>query len=204
MAAGGTQQSVENPQAGRIDWTALLAVAALLTALAAVATTVIVWRAVHLDVQHAVFSAGLDSLWHCSDKWNSDDMADARSHAAAALLAGAPTADVNEVLDFFDQIAVLLNRGALDEEMVWHEFYWPMANYWFASQDYIERVQRDDPTAWADLGSVLPRLVAIEAQRKKRSTSDAAPSSKEIRDFLTDETGEGECTDDEEVRKTPL
>ena len=190
--------------AGKVDWTALMALAAAIAALAAVATTVVIVHDVREDAARGRFNAGLESLWHLTTEWNSDEMTDARSHAAAALLAAKPTADVNEVLDFFDEVALLLQRGALDEEMVWHEFYWPLANYWFASQEYIRQVQRDDPAAWTDLGMAVQRLVAVEARRKRQSTGAAVPSMKEMRDFLTDETGADECTDDEEVRKTPL
>jgi len=193
-----------NRSAGKVDWTALMALAATIAALAAVASSVIVVRGVREDAARTRFNAGLESLWHLTEEWNSEEMTDTRSHAAASLLAAKPTADVNAVLDFFDEVALLLQRGALDEEMVWHEFYWPIANYWFASQEYIQQVQHDDPTVWTDLNATVQRLVGIEARRKRQSTGMAVPSLKEMRDFLTDETGADECTDDEEVRKTPL
>jgi hypothetical protein len=190
---------------GRIDAAVLLALAAMVTALAAVVMAVVMFRAVREDAQHARFSAGLESLWRLRAEWNSDDMLDARTHAAAALLASAPTADVSEVLDFFDELALLVQRGIVDEDMVWFEFYWPMANYWFASQEYVHQTQRDTPGAWAEMGSVMPRLLAIEARRKKRSATAAVPSPREIHDFLTDETEESQCTEDEgETRRTPL
>ena len=191
---------------GSVNWTALAALAASLTALIALATAVMIFRQVRKDTQRILFNTALDSIWRFEAQWNSDDMADARGAAAAALLTGQPNRDVEGVLDFFDQIALLVHRGALDEEMVWYQFYWPMANYWFASQAYVHQVERDDPTRWEQLGAVMPRLVAIEARRHKRTAEQAVPTPSQIKDFLTTESEGGECEDDQDTdaHKTPL
>src|SRR5579862_3553521 len=147
---------------GSVNWTALAALAASLTALVALSTSVLIFRQVRDDTQRMLFSTALDSIWRFDTQWDSDNMADARSAAAASLLDGQPGRDVEVVLDFFDQIALLVNRQALDEEMVWYQFYWPMANYWAASQHYVHLVERDDPLRWEQLAKVMPRLVAIE------------------------------------------
>jgi hypothetical protein len=191
-------------QAGSVNWNALAALAATLAAVAALLTAVSIFRQVRQETERSRFSTGLESLWQLTEEWNSAAMDDARSNAAAALLAGQPTADVDEVLDFFDELALLVDRGALDAEMVCHQFYYPMANYWFASQDHVHEVQRDDPEAWRDLDKVMARLVAIEARRKRRTAQEVVPSAAQIRNFLMDEQGDGECTDDTEAPKTPL
>jgi hypothetical protein len=182
------------------------ALAASLAALAAVATAVMVSRQMRQDTQRILLSTALDAVWHFDVQWNSADMAAARAAAAAALLDGQASRDVGSVLDFFDQIAVLVSRGALDEEMVWHAFYRPMASYWFASQAYVRQVQRDDPAVWEELGRIMPRLVAIEAQRQKRTVDVAVPRDAEIREFLRAELDSGECAQDQEpaTQKVPL
>ena len=184
----------------------MAALAASLTALIALATAVMVFWQVRTDTQRIVFNGALDSLWHFETQWNSDDMADTRRAAAASLLDGQPNRDVEVVLDFFDQMALLVNRGALDEEMVWYQFYWPMASYWFASQGYVHKLGHDDPTRWEQLNSEMPRLVASEARRHTRSAEQAVPTSAQIKDFLTTESEGGECEDDQDTdaRKTPL
>ena len=152
-----------------------------------------------------LLNTGLDSLWHFDAQWSSDGMMDARSAAAAALLDGRPSHDIDDVLDFFDQIALLLNRGVLDDEMVCYEFYWPMANYWSASQEYIRQVQHEAPGAWEQLAAVMPRLTTIEARRRKHAAEAAIPTKAQIGEFLAAEVRNGECTDDDaETRKTPL
>ena len=191
---------------GSVNWTALAAVAASLTALIALATAVMIFRQVRNDTQRILFNTALDSIWRFDAQWNAEGMADARRAAAASLLEGQPSGDVEVVLDFFDQIALLVNRQALDEEMVWYQFYWPMANYWGASQNYVHEVARDDPLRWEQLSSVMPRLVAIEARRRKRTAEQAVPTSAQIKDFLTTESEGGECEEDEDAdaRRMPL
>jgi hypothetical protein len=195
---------VQRRAAGGVNWSVLVALASMVAALAAVAGVVVVSRQVQEGAQRARLSTALDSLWRLQAEWNSSDMEDARSGAAAALLSDEPSTDIDAVLDFFDWLALLLERGALDEEMVWHEFYWPMANYWFASQDYVQQIQRDDPTAWQDLGTVMTRLVAVEARRKRRTAAEAVPSEGQMRDFLSDEAGDAECAEGHEGERTPL
>jgi hypothetical protein len=191
---------------GSVNWTALAALAASLTALVALATAAVIFRQVRNDSQRILFTTALDSIWRFDTQWNSDAMADARSAAAAALLDGQPNRDVETVLDFFDQIALLVSRGALDEEMVWYQFYWPMATYWFASQGQVRELEHDDPARWEQLRTVMPRLVAIEAQRHQHAADQAVPTATQIKDFLATESAGGECEDDQDAdaHKTPL
>ena len=192
-------------QKGGIDWSVLAALAACATAVAAIVVAVTTVSQVRQQTQRVLFNTGLDSLWHFDAQWNADGMLDARNAAAAALLDGRPSHDIDSVLDFFDQIALLLNREALDEEMVCYEFYWPMANYWLASQEYIRQVQHDAPAAWEQLASAMRRLTTIEARRRKRTAESAIPTKQQIGEFLSAEMHSGECAeDDAETRKTPL
>ena len=141
----GTRCGCTGNQNGGVNWSASAALAACVTAVAAMVVAVDDRLAGSPETQRVLFNTGLDSLWHFDAQWNSDGMLDARSAAAAALLDGRPSHDIDDVLDFFDQIALLSIVAALDEEMVCYEFYWPMANYWFASQEYIRQVQREAP-----------------------------------------------------------
>lgn len=191
-------------QRGKIEWLAVTTLAAGVTAVAALATAVAVFWYVRQDTQRVLLNTTLDSLWHLDAQWNSDGMLDARSAAAAALLDGRPTEDVDVVLDFLDETARLLQRGGLDEEMVWYQFYWPMMNYWAASQERVREVRQSDATAWEALDKMLPRLTTREARRKRRSAEAARPTDAQTHDFLTAESGADECVDDDAVRKTPL
>ena len=190
--------------AGRIDWTALAALAASVAAVAAVITMLSVLRLVRQEAEQARLRAGLDSLWHFSAQWEGAGMLDMRSAAASALLAGRPTQDVDSILDFFDQMAALVDHGLLDQEMIWYEFYWPMANYWLASQNYVRQIRTDDPDAWDRLTRIMPRLMEIEGQRRRRAPGGPQPTKNETHDFLTAEVGDAECGEEDEAQRTPL
>jgi len=182
------------------------AVAACVAAAAAVAMALFVAAHVRQETQRRLFTTGLDTLWRYEAQWNSDAMFEARSAAAAALLDGRPTRAIDEVLDFFDQLGLLLNRGALDEEMVGYQFYWPLANYWLASQDYVGQVRRSAPHLWEHLETVMGRLLAVEARRRHLTTADAVPTTTQMREFLSTEAAAGECAPEQEaeMRQTPL
>jgi len=181
------------PPSGRIEWTALLALAGTVSALAAVAMAALAIWQVRQSAERAAVTAGLESLWHLEARWESPTMVATRQAAAASLLDGSPTEDVDALLDFFDLIATLVNRRVVDEEMLWQELSWPILNYWTASADYVRKVRHDEPTMWQGAEDLVNRLLTIEARKRRRSLNDARPSQDEVQDFLTDERGEAEA-----------
>jgi hypothetical protein len=202
--AAGTPLLMNRNHSGSINLAALASLAAAIAALAAVATSAVVYRQVREQTEGARFSIKLESLWHLDDQWNSSAMLDIRSAAAGGLLEGRPTADLDDVLRFFEELALLVQRGAVDEELVAFEFYWPLANYWMAMRDYVQRVEHDRPSAWSEVGTLVNRLGAIEAQRRNVPVTDALPSKEQQHNFLLDEQGSNECSDDGDTHKTPL
>ncbi len=192
----------------RVDWSAVTAVMSGLTALAAaviaVATLSFVRSSVPTERPPAPMSASLESLWRLRDQWEREDMASLRSSAAAALLDRQANDDVDDVLFFFDEIAFLWKRGALDEELIWYEFYWPMANYWTASQDHVRTLRSDDATRLAALEELMKRLVVIEVRQRKKTEADAVPTAAQVRDFLNAEIEGDPCMeDDEDTHRVP-
>jgi hypothetical protein len=178
---------------GRVEWTALLALAGMVIALAAVTMAALaVWQ-VRQGAERSAFTAGLESLWHLEAHWQSPGMLATRQGAAAALLDGSPTEEVDELLDFFELVAGLVDRRVLDEEMLWQELAWPILNYWTASEEYIRKVRHDEPTMWQSAEGMVNRLLAIEARKRRRSLNDVRPSQDEVQDFLTDERGEADA-----------
>jgi hypothetical protein len=196
-------ERMEYNRAGRVDLAVVASLLAAVAALAAVATAGLVAWEVREEARSAGVNARVEAFWHVTDRWNSPAMLDTRSAAATVLLAKKPPADVNAVLDFFDELVLLVKRGALDEELTALQFYWPLANYWAASSDYVRQVQREEPSAWKDIGGLVDRLGAIEARRKQQPLSAVRPSPDDVQQFLVDEQGENECTDESEAEKTP-
>ena len=117
---------------------------------------------------------------------------------AAPLLGGF------DVLFFFDEIAFLWKRGALDEELIWYEFYWPMANYWSAGQERVRSLRSDDAHRLEALAELMKRLVVIEMRQRKKTEAEAVPTGTQVRDFLNAEVQGDPCVeDDDEGKRMP-
>lgn len=184
-------------------WVAWLAVAAMLIGLAAMVTAVAVVMQTRRQGELSRFNAGLASIWHLRGEWTGEEMLDVRAAAAEALIEGRGGDDLDAVLDFFDEVAFLMRRGAVDEELVWYQFYWPMVHYWAAAQGYVSAVRATEPTAWEQLEAAMPALLANEARRTGRSGETSMPDRGGIREFLDSEAGGAACADDD-ARRTPL
>ena len=188
---------------GSMDFALIASLFAGIAAVAAVAMTGVVAWQLRDQARAARVATGLESSWHLEAQWNAPAMLEIRSAAATALLSRKPSRDINEVLDFFDEMVLLMDRGALDEELTAQQFYWPIANYWTASTDYVRQVQREEPAAWKKVGGLLRRLAGAEAQRRGRPLSAVLPSPDQVEQFLLDEQGDDERTDDSDSGKTP-
>lgn len=173
----------------------------------AVATLFLVMRLVR-EIRHeredTRFTIAVDALWRLNDEWNAPDMAAARSSAATSLLAGRASDDIEAVLRFFDRLAFLARRGHFDDELVWHEFYWPLASYWYASADYRTHLRAADAPRWKNLETLVAETVQVEAQQRDKSVADVQPTTAQLREFLLGEVDAGECSDSGDTDVGPL
>jgi hypothetical protein len=162
-----------------MDSNNVTAVAGILTAIAAIAgALIIVWQTrltMHTQVFHQLLS-----------RWESADMQKIRSYAASSLLADKPISYVDDVLDFFETLALFRRRKILDEDIVWHTFYWAMVCYWCKTESYIRDAQKDEGAeTWKDLSELMPVLIRREGTR---------PTAEQVKQFLTDETSRSVIT----------
>lgn len=162
---------------------AISAIASMIGACAAGGGVVIAAYQIYKSSQIAKTTQGIDALLRLKDEWNSDAMQQKKKNAARLLWLNKPDegTDVADVLDFFETVAVFINRKVIDPYLAWHTFYWWMVNFYAAARDYIdERRAREGPKQWRDLQDAMPTLLQLE----KRSDF---PSADEIRHFLHDE-----------------
>ncbi len=185
-----------------MDWNVIASCAAVVAALAAVATAgIIVWQ--------TRYTLKIQTLNQMLTQWQSPPMLPrmrnraarllwqavqeqtlpyaARPAAAVAivtqtkidLLVAGDTSSVDEVLDFFDTIAFFVKKGVLDFEMAYQAFYWPMACYWLLAESYIHQAQEDEgDELWSEYSALMPRF--IERGREPISVAQA-------KEFLLDE-----------------
>lgn len=76
-----------------------------------------------------------------------------------------PDVEVEDVLDFFDEIAFLVKKGALNKEMVWHEFYHWIRLYMQSSEKYITERRLKESSVWEDIVNLYPKLKKLEKKR---------------------------------------
>ena len=59
---------------------------------------------------------------------------------------------------------------------------------------------------WERLGTLMPRLTALEAQRRRRPAAETVPTKEQMRQFFTDEQAVAPCEDDEDAdaQRMPL
>lgn len=152
------------------------------------AGTVLAVVAFTWQVRRARFNQSIDLLF----KQESDFFGPAkklqRSKAAHDLLAG-NSLEAEPILDFFETMALLLRRGALDKEMVWHTFFYWIDHYYEATKDVISKRQIQDPLVWKDFVAFATNLRRFQSERQG-SPSYQPPSPEQVKSFLEEELTE--------------
>src|SRR2546426_1166229 len=111
------------------------------TALAALVTAAYTYQL----VRETRFAMGIGTLQNLEREFNETRMLQARRGAAMALLHHQQSADLDQVLDFFETIALLVRRKAIDAEMVWHTFYYWVDGYGRAAEDALRENRQQHP-----------------------------------------------------------
>ena len=74
--------------------------------------------------------------------------------------------DIEDVLDFFETVALFVKRGIVDNEIVWHTFYYWMHGYHEASKEHLSKIRSRDTTWYSDFFALHDQLKIIEAKDK--------------------------------------
>jgi hypothetical protein len=114
-----------------------------------------------------------------------------RKLLAQALLVSRPYEEINErVLDFFEDMGMLVRRNYVDREMIWDTFSYYATRWWSACKDYIahERAEKGDNTLFADFEKLVERIYNDEMTKRQKTRTELEPSALEIKRFLENET----------------
>jgi len=193
----------ENP----MFWLALsAAVAAVFSALAALATVVVSFHigkqhvqnarqqienaAQQTDeartvVQNASRLLSVQVTREFRDEFDSVGMQRRRMATASALLKGTtpPTANV---LDFFESLGNYVQKGVLDKEVVWNEFREEVVHYWPAVRSYVAKIRAEpggDTEYYANFEWLNGKLLQENARRRHTTIEDVTPNTDEVREF---------------------
>jgi hypothetical protein len=147
----------------------------------------------HLDMLREDLRARL--LLHYATVWDSARMIEQRKRLAGMLLSSVQSGTSishdsvsHEIPNFFESVGLLVGRGQLDSEMVWHTFGYCAMRYgrvlrWFFTKD---RETRGDPHLWTAALELLATLQKAEEAHTKRAHSEFARD--EVIRFLREET----------------
>jgi len=94
-----------------------------------------------------------------------------------------------ELLDFFDTIALHVNRGIIDDEMAWITFYWWFDKYWYLLSEDVERLHQDnDGVKYLENCTRLhTQLTGFGIKQKNLPNSEVRHSPEKLKAFLLDE-----------------
>ena len=145
-----------------MDWAAVTAGATAGAAIAALTAALVTWRVGNNQVRSATIANGVNLAIQIRAHVNSAEFRGARFRAAGALLAAEYTSHVVYVLDELETVGLLINKGVLDQEIVWTMLSALVINYVAAARPFIEVDRRRNPTLWTNLLSLDAQMIEIE------------------------------------------
>jgi hypothetical protein len=151
-------------------------------------SVVLAFSAFIWQIHRARFNQSVDLLFRLEGDFFGPAKRAQRVKASRDLLVGKPL-EAEPLLDFFETMALLLRRGALDQEIVWHTFFYWIDHYFAAAQELIEQRQTVEPLVWKDLVSLVAKLRKLQAS-KSPFGSYQPPSPDQIEAFLAEELTE--------------
>ena len=127
------------------------------------------------------------------DRFNSKEMKCLRAKAASCLerntgnlaRTDSDLADIDEVLDFFDELGFCERGGQISPEVLHQDFHYWIKGYCSAARPYIQASREKDHPRWEHVESLNEMVHAVARRRRDKSTlfSDEAA----IKEFLSHE-----------------
>jgi len=111
-----------------------------------------------------------------------------RKILARKFLDHASADEINEpVLNFFEDMGMLVRRNLLDHDMIWDTFSYYVRTWRSASRDYIAKVRADlggDETLFTDFDYLAECMCEAEAQKRGKTRGELEPSPSQLQTFL--------------------
>jgi hypothetical protein len=126
--------------------------------------TIIALSAFAYQVHRARFNQSVDLLFKLENDFFGPAKRLQRAKACRDLSLG-KTLEAEPILDFFETMALLLRRGALDPEMVFHTFFYWLNHYYQALKPAILERQKTEPLVWQDLTALVAKGQRFQADR---------------------------------------
>jgi hypothetical protein len=147
-------------------------------------TMVLIYR----QVRRQTDANALAAVHALENRWHSDTMLRARQAACTDFRHEATNIDrdIGEVLGFFEDVALYVDRNVIDVSMVWEIYSYWLIPYWTMFQPRVAafRTARNDPT-WYDKFEALSKKLAAHAKMMKAPVE--LPSGADLEKFISGE-----------------
>jgi hypothetical protein len=151
--------------------------------LAGTAIVALIYAARQLSQAHD--AEKMHHLINLLEQFEREPMASYRKKTAEGRCKGVAYPDeAHNILNFFEEVALLVRRDYLDVEDVWSMFGYWMFNVYADFREDIEQEQRNDTTYYDGFCQLVEQLRLIEA---KHGCTDDRPSKEDIKEFWRDE-----------------
>jgi hypothetical protein len=176
----------------------LSVITALATSLAALAAAVgvcVAWRGIAKQNEQAKasredfkLSLAADLSIKLDDRFNTEDFRQTRSGAARALLSGQSLVEAEDVFDFFETVGLLMQNGAVTNDLAYSFFFHWINLYWVAGQAHIQEKRKIAKSLWEHFESAYKEVRRLE-QMKDANSQDLrlAEQQQRLKDLLREE-----------------
>jgi hypothetical protein len=150
-----------------------------------------IWALIYArgQIREAHAEAQVQHLLAFDTEYRSEPLVTYRRTDAQKRLQGLKEpAEESELLDFFEGVALLANRGYLNDEDVYDLFGWDILSLYADQRASIDEERKDDPTEYVSLVHLVPRLEVIDEAR--RGTL-AKPTKDDLVEYWKEESAVG-------------
>jgi hypothetical protein len=95
--------------------------------------------------------------------------------------------DIDDVLDFLEDIGFYMGGDQISPEVVHHHFYHWIRGYWEASENYVKAWQRKEPARWNHLKSLYETVTEVEVLESDLLRAQLVLKPDEVATFLKNE-----------------
>jgi len=96
--------------------------------------------------------------------------------------------DIDDVLDFLDDIGFYMEGDQISPEVAHHHFYHWIRGYWEASEAYVKAWQRKEPPRWNHVRRLYETVTQVEVHESGFVRDQLILTPDKIAEFLEDES----------------
>jgi hypothetical protein len=162
--------------------------------LATWALAIIAMAAIVYQVRETSRSRSAEALSGFREQWDSPDSRLRRRRLAAAVLDGMtvenlPATVIEDVMNFFEDLATSFTLRHLDKYAVWSCFYDDALHYWSAIGEAYARECRDDEKTSQEYRELERMIEELKTFERKKTSVTPVLDARDIREFLEAEAG---------------